>query len=313
MDSLLAFTISNVLNYLPASFSKYVFKYVFLLFLFFVFLPTPVSAAKPNVSGVPGTIDVTQSFQVNVTLTIANSAGNNYYLRAAFSQPNTTQYFGYTKNHFDSWYNGSPSPIDPFQFKKITMDAYNTWSGVVEVKLDPESSYYKGAGNHVFKLGYYRESGGSVADWSDAVQLAITGGSPSPTPTPSPSPSLSPSPSPTPDTSPMPTPAPSPSPTSVSSPKSTPTPSPKVLGAAKTAIPTPPPAGGPTSTPKEDKLVLGQTTQASPSPEAKSASRFAGSSFLAFGLMGLGLVLIIFSAYTFLKPRSSGTMTLDNE
>lgn len=316
----------------------YILKYVFLIFAFLFLFSTLVSAAKPNVSGVPSTTDVAQSFQVNVTLTIAKSAGKNYYLRAAFFQAGTTQYFGYTKNHFDTWYNGTPQPLDPRQFKKVTMDAYNTWSGVVEVKPDAESSYYKGGGNYNFKIGYYTEGGSSISDWSDAVQLAISGSSPSPTPTPTPSlsPSLTPSPSPSPSPTPTvsPTPSSSPKPTPQPSPKLSPTPStpsiplgtsplrtspsPKVLGAAKVA--TSSPSLSPTPPAISDKLVLGQTNvspglsaQAGPSPQAQSTSRFAGSSIIAFGLMGLGLLLIIFSAYTFLKPRSSDTITLENE
>lgn len=298
---LLAF-ITKVLNYPPHQILKYVFKYVFPVLLFFVLLPTPVAAAPQIVSGVPSTVGVDQSFNVTIKLTVGGKAGSIYYLRGAFFDPQSTatnKYFGYTKNRSNEWYKGGSGHTRYFQ--TLPLNEFNTWEGVIEVKPDSLSSIYKGSGTYNFIVGYYTESG-SGPDWSGPVQIAITGSSASPTPTPSPSPS----PSPTPDTSPSPSPSPKPSPTPI---KSGPTPSPKVLGTTKTATPSPSPKLSPT--PKEDKLVLGQTT-VSPSPQEKSSGGFAGVNLLALGLIGLGLVLIAFSAYTFLKPRSSDTITIDS-
>ncbi len=293
-------------------------KYVFIFFLFFVFLPTPVSAAV-TVENPPLSVSADESFQVLVHLRIGSSAGNSYYLRPMFSHSSTpTSYFGSIKNHLDAWYNGEPS-IDYKQYKKVTMNEFNAWDGVVEIKASSGSSGYKGSGTYTFRLGYYTDGGSlsSTSDRSALAQMTITGSAASPTPTPTSSPSPSPSPSPTPSSSPTPTVSPSVSPSLKTSPKpsptpikSGPTPSPKVLGVAKTATPSALPTGGSSPAPKEDKLVLGQTTAASPSPQPEPAKGFAGNTILAFGLMGLGLVLILFSAYTFLKPRSSDTMNL---
>src|SRR3989344_5381207 len=154
---------------------------------FFLFISyQQANAITFTLSGVPSSTNVDSSFNTNITLTVSNSAGKKYYLRSAFYEQGTTNYFGYTKNHYDTWYNGSPS-IDPRQYKEVTMDSFNTWSGVVEVKPDSSSSKYKGSGNYDFKIGYYTDTGTSVVDWTSSVTINITGGSTaSSSPSPSP-------------------------------------------------------------------------------------------------------------------------------
>jgi hypothetical protein len=171
----------------------------------------------------PSAIREDEEFSVSVTLKIANSAGKDYFLRAAFSHPDTsTSYFGYTKDQDGNWYNGTPPPIDYKKFFKITMNSDDSWSGNLTVKPDSKSSSYKGTGNYQFKIGRYT-SAGSGPTWSDnkatiyitssanydlnqetvatasSSPSATTADSPSFTPTasistPTPSSSLSPSP-----------------------------------------------------------------------------------------------------------------------
>lgn len=277
-------------------------------------------------SRTPSTVEGNQSFSVSVNFTIAGSAGRNYFIRAAFFHPDTpTSYFGYTKNHFDSWYNGTPSPVDFTQYKKITMNEFNSWAGMVEVKPDLESSAFKGAGVYNLKLRYYTESGSLSSETSNTVQLTIASTaspspSPDPTPTLSPLPSPSLSPSPAPQVTPSPTPPPSskPSPPSSSKPSSiafsqpSPKPSLKPSPSSKEKA-----AVTQASDDTEKEMVLGVQSVAPPSPgqtplespEPSKKALFAGVTTeiaLPAGLILLGVVFVGFSAFSFLKGKFSG-------
>lgn len=299
------------------------FKLLSVIVWSFVFLFLSFSSAKAitfTLSGVPASTNVDQSFSVSVTLTIGNSAGKKYYLRSAFYENGTSNYFGYTKNHYDSWYNGSPS-IDTHQYKEVTMDSFNTWTGVVEVKPDSSSSKYKGPGDYGFKIGYYTDTQTSttVSEWTNSSMINITGSSTA-------SPSPSPSPSPTAIASPSPSSNPSPHPSLSPSPRS----SPAVLSIAS---PTPVKKASPTPSPMETVLadsgenrefVLGINStnesgslgeeNATPSPNPKaSALDVLIEKPVAIGLVGIGVLMIAFSVFSFLKGRSSGRIEIHGE
>lgn len=219
---------------------------VFIAFLFFfTFFAFPSFAATLTFSGVPSSISDTESFSVQVSFSISSSPGTNYYIRAAFSHPDSpSNYFGYTKNNSGSWYNGTPS-IDHTQYYKITLDENSQWSGAIEVKPDIEDTDYKGSGTYNFKLGRYTEAGSGptwcITDGCSVASISIT----SPTPTPTPVPTNTPTPTPT--TAATATPTKTPTPTST--PTRTPTP---------TKTPTPTPSRTPTSTLKPSaSLALG--------------------------------------------------------
>lgn len=264
--------------------------------MFFFSSTSSSLAAPPVISGAPSAVEENQGFMVNVNLTINSSANEKKYLRVAFSHPDTpTKYFGYTKNHFDTWYNGTPT-IDPRQYKEVTMDAFNTWAGVVEAKPDPADSDYKGPGNYNFKIGYYTETGTSIVDWSSSVQITINASSiPTPTPTPTPTPNPTPSPTPIPTSTPSPT-------SSTKTP--IPTPEPKATGVDASLV---------YSTKKSNaNLVLGvQESQVVESTESGASTTEEGSDqgkkpFLAVGLIALGTVFLGIAGYAFLRERSSG-------
>jgi len=175
---------------------------IFLIFSFitaaiFLFYPGIVFGATFTFSDTPATIDEGASFSVKVTIE-GLTAGNKYYLRAAFFHPGTpSSYFGYTKNNSGVWYNGKPSPLDHTQFFQIVIDPDKTWSGWLEVKPDPKSSAYQGEGDYHFKIGRYTEAGSGPTWTSDTVVITIVAMA-TPTPSLSPLPTSTSTPTPTP-------------------------------------------------------------------------------------------------------------------
>lgn len=276
---------------------------VFLTFLLFFFISkTPVFAATFTFSGISSSIADNESFFVNVYLSISSSAGNSYYIRAAFSHPDSsTSYFGYTKNNTGNWYNAT-SPIDKTQFYKVTMGTDNQWSGTIEVKPDPDSSSYKGTGSYNFKLGRYTESGSTVK-WCDdeatgcsiesvSIMASATPTSvPTNTPIPTNTPTPTKTPTPTPTTKPTATPkAPTPTKTPTSTPiKSQPTAvvliANDVQESTRGALPT---------------SILGESTESADntkikiSPPAKEAKTFENTqNNLSKILIGIGVIFLI--------------------
>lgn len=169
-------------------------KIILFVLSFLLIFSTSVFAVF-NISNTPSNISENEAFSVTISLTISGSAGNSYYLRAAFSHPDTTtSYFGYTKNNTGSWYNGKPPPLDYTQFYQVTMNQDNSWTGTIEVKPDPENSSFKGTGDYNFKVGRYTRTG-SGPTWSDnSLTITVTSlPTATPSPSPSPSPTLTPS------------------------------------------------------------------------------------------------------------------------
>src|SRR3990167_1291274 len=133
---------------------------------------------------VPKSLNEEEEFTVQVSISGA-AANTTNYLRAAFYRESSpTSYFGYTFNHFDTWYNGSPSPIDPHQFLQIQIGPDGTWVGDLKSKADIASSAFKGSGDYFFKIGRYTASATSISsnNWSQATSVSISATVPSPTP-----------------------------------------------------------------------------------------------------------------------------------
>ncbi|RJQ36079.1 hypothetical protein C4559_05755 [Candidatus Microgenomates bacterium] len=157
---------------------------LFLIFLFFFFLPSTINAANIFVENVPAQINHDQEFEISVRVSSA-AANTNNYLRAAFySEASKTSYFGFTFNNSATWYNGTPSPIDSHQFFQINIDSDGNWSNKLKVKADINSDYFKGNGSYYFKIGRYTANGSSVTDWSDPTLVNVYAPSPTPTLTP---------------------------------------------------------------------------------------------------------------------------------
>lgn len=210
--------------------------FIFLLYPPFV---ESVFAVAVNVSNVPASVSEDQEFTVSVSVTGAASNTNNYLRGAFYSDSAPSSYFGYTFNHLGTWYNGTPSPIDPHQFLEIQIGSDGSWSGEVRVKSDTSSNYFGGSGNYYFKVGRYTANGTSISPWSNSNLLTINAPTPTPTlaltpiptntPTPTPSPAATATPTKTPTSTPKPANTPTPTKTPTPTPSRTPTPTLKPL------------------------------------------------------------------------------------
>lgn len=224
--------------------------------LFFFLSSRQVFAVSVNVSNVPASVSENQEFTVSVSVTGAASNTNNYLRGAFYSDTAPSSYFGYTFNHLGTWYNGTPSPIDPHQFLEIQIGSDGSWSGEVRVKPDTSSNYFEGSGNYYFKVGRYTANGTSVSPWSNSNLLAINAPTPTPTPTLTPTPVPTNTPTYTPTPASTKTPAPTPKPTSTPIPTKTQTPSP-----SRTPTPTSKPSASPTSAKILPTFILGESTE----------------------------------------------------
>lgn len=241
-----------------------------LIALFVLLSPTDVFAARSiTISSDKSSLFGDEEMQISI-VTSGFTDGETIYIKGAFYQDGTTNYFGYTKNG-DPWIKNGESTISQRQVK------IGSWDSKLITKSDFSDSGYKGEGDYKFKVGfYYTTSGGNLSsvNWSSNI-LNATISEPDPTPspalTPTPAPALTPSP--TPIKSPTPTPKPSPSTLKLSSP--TPQNSPQVLAQKDQATVT----ASPTSSPTE-------------SPGGQNPSKVKIASIL----IGSGLILIGFSA-----------------
>ena len=150
--------------------------------------------------------------EMTITASVSGfTPGETIYIKGAFYQEGSTNYFGYTKNG-DSWIkNGDTSTSQ----RSIVVDS---WDGNLSVKSDFADSGYKGEGEYKVKVGfYYTTSGGNLSsvNWtSNNVTVSLNEPDPTPTSTPTPTPT------------PQPTATPTPVPTSTPIPEGMPTPTP---------------------------------------------------------------------------------------
>ena len=248
-----------------------------IILLIFLFFNKSVYAAFDFAMSEQSITD-TGELTVSVTLDLSSSTGGNtYFLRGAFFKEGTTKYFGYTINDQQSSYNGPYSACQ--NLYQVTVDENGDWSGDFKVKADPESSYFEGSGEYLFKVGRY--TSGCSLTWadSDPVKISIIQ---TVFPEPSPSPTISSSTSTkTFSKSPSPSPKSSPSPTSSKKTNS-------VLGSSQSAEITRSPGAG-------ISLSVSPTPSAEPkvnksSNKIKIAGAVAGSGAIVMGV-SVGLYL----------------------
>jgi len=129
---------------------------LFLVFLIsltiFLFLPKNVFAVYTiSVDGLPQSINTNDSQDIIFELIVKLGKSSEYYLRAAFSYPDSpSDYFGYTNGYNDK---------EGKNFYKITTDENGRWEGILKIRPDINSPYFKGEGNYNFKIGYYTAVG----------------------------------------------------------------------------------------------------------------------------------------------------------
>lgn len=120
--------------------------------------------------------------------------GETIYIKGAFHKVGSSNYFGYSKTHNDTWVkNGETASMQPSAI-------IGTWDNQLAVKSDFADGGYTGEGEYGLKLGFYFTTGGvslSPVSWSTNT-LMITLSEPDPTITPRPTPTPTPMPTHTP-------------------------------------------------------------------------------------------------------------------
>lgn len=147
--------------------------------------------SNPQQQGDEVTIDVSLS-----RLTSSSCNEGSCYLQAAFTQPSPIRYFGFTKNQSGEWYEYISSPdlsymhSTFFSFQPID----GSWSGQLTLKVNYESSNYKGPGQYNIKAWRYSGKSTNPSGNTDTLSIDIEG---PPTPTPTSTPTSTPTPTPT--------------------------------------------------------------------------------------------------------------------
>lgn len=261
---------------------------IFVLFFVAFFYPSSAFAATIEISNLPSSIEKDQEFEIPVNLTGA-AANTINYLRAAFyHESSTTSYFGYTFNHEQSWYNGKPPPIDPHKFLQISINPEGSFSGMLRIRTDIESSHFNGEGAYFLKVGRYTANGDTPSDWSNAVSLIIH----APSPTPSLAPTVKPTSAPAPTNTPKPSSSPNP-------PTPTPIPTSSASKSSKQAkLGISPKVYGNTNllSGREGSVLAQEDIKLSPTPNIKLLTEKEKNDLLPIILISLGGMMIIGAA-----------------
>lgn len=216
--------------------AKYLLGFVF--FIAFVFPLTTIFAARNlTITGSKSTLLGDEELLLTASAS-GFTDGETIYIKGAFFQTGSSNYFGYTKSG-DSWIKNSAPNIEQRSVK------IGEWDGTLIEKVDFSDSGYKGEGDYNIKVGYYYGSYTSVAWSSNALPVTINEPDPTatpvaidtPTPTPTPAPTATPVP-PTatqiPTKAPTKTPTPTPRPTLTPMPTREASPSGEILGSEAT-------------------------------------------------------------------------------
>jgi len=252
------------------------------LCFFITFAPHVLAARSMTISS-----DKTSLFgeeEMTITASVSGfTPGETIYIKGAFYQEGSTNYFGYTKNG-DSWIkNGDTSTSQ----RSIVVDF---WDGNLSVKSDFADSGYKGEGEYKVKVGfYYTTSGGNLSsvNWT-SNNVTVSLNEPDPTPTSTPTPTPTPQPTATPTPTPAPTKSPTPTPTKILTPTPTP-PAKQDLAPPDMPIPTEKPEETPVATP----MVLGESVgNDSSSPSANTPNNSWKPLVISMLLVATGLAIL---------------------
>lgn len=155
---------------------------VLLALALFACVPKVIAARSMTISG--NTSSLLGDDSLVVTASPSGFVdGETVFIKGAFFQSGTSNYFGFTKNN-DVWIKNSASNTSQRSVK------IGEWDGKLETKVDYSDSGYKGENDYAFKLRFYYGSAFS-ADWS-TNELIISINEPDPTVTPLPTPSQTP-------------------------------------------------------------------------------------------------------------------------
>lgn len=118
--------------------------------------------------------------------------GETLHIKGVFSQPGSSNYFGYSKTIDGSWVKNSETGASQPSV------VIGTWDNTLVIKSDFADSGYTGEGEYELKLGYYYTTSSntlSSVSWSkNSITISISEPNPTATLTPSPTPVLTPTP-----------------------------------------------------------------------------------------------------------------------
>ncbi len=154
-------------------------KFLFLIFLASLFLTQTTFAAR-SISITSDKVSLFGDDEMNISASVSGfTTGEKIYIKSAFYQDGSTNYFGFTKNN-DSWIKNGASSSDQRQVE------IGSWDNKLVSKVDFSDTGYKGKGSYKFKLGfYYTTSGGNLSsvNWSDSISVDLDSPNPTDTPT----------------------------------------------------------------------------------------------------------------------------------
>ena len=209
--------------------------------------------------------------------------GETIYIKGAFFQSGSTNYFGYTKSG-DTWIKNSMENASQRSVK------IGEWDGSMIVKSDFSDSGYKGEGDYSFKVRFYYGSS-FTADWSSNV-LTLAINEPDPTPTLSPTPTNVPTSVPSPTTNPV--------PSVTTKPQSSPTNKPSATPVKVSPTITP----KLTPTPEDEEEIKGTVLGESiSSPSSISSNKNGLYLPLMLFLIGGGLIFIAVAIFLTYRQR----------
>jgi len=138
----------------------------------------PISTEKPTsetksstqfvILSVPTQIDSNESFDVEVNLELSSNPNSIFYLKGAFKEKDSSNYFGQTFIS-NSWVKNNTKYSEQY---KISTDDSGKYSGKIKVMPDSEDSGFDESGEYIFKVARYTSTGSGPA-WSDEKQIKI--------------------------------------------------------------------------------------------------------------------------------------------
>lgn len=140
-----------------------------LLNLGLIFLPPVFAARTVTIESYKQTFINDEEGEVKVAIADFND-GESIFVKGAFSKPDSSNYFGYTKKG-ESWVKNSTTSSNQLLVK------VGEWDGRLIVKPDLSDTGFVGGRDYNFKIGfYYYTTGGNLSsvNWSDTKSVNIS-------------------------------------------------------------------------------------------------------------------------------------------
>ena len=131
----------------------YFFSWVVFTSFFLFFSLTKIHAALTITNLSTSTLNGPDD-TVTVSASASGLQNSTQYLQVLLTKEGTTNYFGFTKNKKDEWYQykSSPSVGDLSSYFYNFTPIGGTWMGDIQAKVDINDSSYKGPGTYTVKL-----------------------------------------------------------------------------------------------------------------------------------------------------------------